>query len=909
MPVRLYWAALIVATLCVSLTDGAAVKLPDMIRMLAQPKPSPFLQSLSSYEVVPVSFIDTANANEPVHLSSAFELSFMPSRLAASFRALGREFSLELERNDALFHPKYSESQQVWIDGQRRKELEAAPRTLADVPKCHYQGRVNAVDAPTYTTPRPPSSSSHHLHRQPELASMNADAGDDSTTSPKPVSLVAVSTCARSQLEGLDGVIVVENVAYGVKPALAHLTAEVLEDHLTRFALHALSTSTYSSTSSFSSSPPASGATAGAAPSLQSSSMKPRLLSSPPPPAIRAQNLHVLYRLDAVDRPLGTCGVTKTHNGRENVDFRSPSPFGAASASMLKTNTTSLTSSSSSPSSSSSQADGHNHNHDHNVADIVDTIAGLQNMLQTPEARATLKAIADARTRRTQTTTPSPPLPTNTSLSTQSMDPLSSSSTSNNSSSSSRSSSGSSSGGGFYSLQAVPDDVYVELLVANDNARYLQELANTETDAAALINVVSSLYNSNNMYPRIHVVLTSQVTFPNNDPWSIAVDSNGEVSVSELLAKWNNWRSTPGNAPAHDNGQLLSGYDFAGATLGYAGVGVMCNPAYSGGIDQTLNGQLAFTGAVIAHEMGHNFGCQHDSVENACPPSGYIMNAIISNTVAPTEFSSCSKAYVQSFVDPSVSCIFNVPTSTWTNTPVCGNGLVEENEDCDCGQADCSVVDPCCDGTTCKFRPGAECSFLGGCCSTACKIIPASAKLVCRAAKSECDLAETCSGSSGTCPEDYYKGPGHSCSTASYGAGICYRGSCVSHLQQCRDDTKGYANGPYNNCPDAVQRSNNNGNFCGTMFCRAQSASTGCSYFTQSGIARKINDGIACSTNSQCFEGACKLSADINNRYIYVYGEWSSCFSCSEQQMRNATCYDTVKQVTVASKYLSFVVV
>jgi hypothetical protein len=77
--------------------------------------------------------------------------------------------------------------------------------------------------------------------------------------------------------------------------------------------------------------------------------------------------------------------------------------------------------------------------------------------------------------------------------------------------------------------------------------------------------------------------------------------------------------------PAHDNGQLFSGLDFAANALGYAGVGSMCTPSEfsfmivvvstllipffsiagsTGGIDQTDSNSDAFNAAIVAHEMG-----------------------------------------------------------------------------------------------------------------------------------------------------------------------------------------------------------------------------------------------------------------------------------------------------------------
>lgn len=88
----------------------------------------------------------------------------------------------------------------------------------------------------------------------------------------------------------------------------------------------------------------------------------------------------------------------------------------------------------------------------------------------------------------------------------------------------------------------------------------------------------------------------------------------------------------------------------------------------------------------------------------------------------------------------------------------CGNGIVEEGEDCDPG----SATDSCCDASTCKFASGAVCSTLNSlCCTSSCQI--ASSGTVCRAAvDASCDKEEVCSGSSKDCPDDEYEPNGKS---------------------------------------------------------------------------------------------------------------------------------------------------
>ena len=90
---------------------------------------------------------------------------------------------------------------------------------------------------------------------------------------------------------------------------------------------------------------------------------------------------------------------------------------------------------------------------------------------------------------------------------------------------------------------------------------------------------------------------------------------------------------------------------------------------------------------------------------------------------------------------------------------VCGNGVREEGEECDCGK-ECAD-NSCCDGMTCKLKKEAKCDDHKDSCCKNCQLM--SSGSVCRPSIDPCDLEETCDRSSATCPSNKIQVDGKSC--------------------------------------------------------------------------------------------------------------------------------------------------
>lgn len=112
----------------------------------------------------------------------------------------------------------------------------------------------------------------------------------------------------------------------------------------------------------------------------------------------------------------------------------------------------------------------------------------------------------------------------------------------------------------------------------------------------------------------------------------------------------------------------------------------------------------------------------------------------------------------------------------------CGNGILEEGEECDCGSEEECKGNPCC-SFGCKLKEGAACSDGNEPCCSKCQFRKAEEQFKCFTSKSRCQLDSFCDGNSGKCPAVQKAVDGSQCELD---GGKCASGICTSRDLQCK---------------------------------------------------------------------------------------------------------------------------
>ncbi|CAD6244570.1 GSCOCG00013395001-RA-CDS [Cotesia congregata] len=315
---------------------------------------------------------------------------------------------------------------------------------------------------------------------------------------------------------------------------------------------------------------------------------------------------------------------------------------------------------------------------------------------------------------------------------------------------------------------------YVELVLVIDKKEYTalgQDLQKVYHHCKDIANIINALYTPLNIF----IALVGVEVWTESD--QIALSSKGDTTLTNFLRYR---REMLVKTIPNDNAQLLTRIHFEDGVVGKALKGPICTYEFSGGVSIDHSNIIGIVAATVAHEMGHNFGMEHDNTDCDCPDERLCIMAASSGSTSPIHWSSCSLEYLALAFEHGMDyCLRNKPAKLF-DSPICGNGFVEPGEQCDCGLKE-NCDNPCCNASTCMLHSNASCAT-GECCDLkTCK--PKNAGVECRNAEHECDLSEYCTGQSEFCPKDVFKIDGESCNM---GKAFCYQGSCRTHNDQCK---------------------------------------------------------------------------------------------------------------------------
>ncbi|KAL2099703.1 hypothetical protein ACEWY4_004097 [Coilia grayii] len=295
---------------------------------------------------------------------------------------------------------------------------------------------------------------------------------------------------------------------------------------------------------------------------------------------------------------------------------------------------------------------------------------------------------------------------------------------------------------------------YIEMFLVVDHREYLniqEDIDKTRERMFQLMNFVNMVYRP----LRTAVVLVGLDIWTDSD--KIPVEKDSEKTL-EAFTAWRN--DVLMKIRIHDSAQLVTALQFNAGVVGSAYIGSMCS-AHATGVVQDHSKSVIPTASTFAHELGHNLGMEHDEGEHcACVDPECIMTKTLGDS-SPRHFSSCSVADYTSYLQSSnaMACLTVNPLHK-ALIPVCGNAILEEGEQCDCGSPE-ECTSTCCRAVDCKFVQSTK---------------------QCRAQGGECDLPEYCTGSSADCPEDTFVQNGSPCSG---NKGYCFNSQCPTRDSQC----------------------------------------------------------------------------------------------------------------------------
>lgn len=206
--------------------------------------------------------------------------------------------------------------------------------------------------------------------------------------------------------------------------------------------------------------------------------------------------------------------------------------------------------------------------------------------------------------------------------------------------------------------RSVSKEKWVETLVVADPKMVEHHGSKAvESYVLAVMNIVAGLFRDASIGNAINIVVVRLILLEEDED-DLKITHHADNSLNSFC-KWQKKLNMKGEEHPlhHDVAVLLTRKDICAAinmpceTLGLSHVAGMCQSHRSCSISEDTGLPLAFT---VSHELGHNFGIQHDGNGNDCEPIGkrpFVMSPQLLYGTSQPRWSRCSRQYITRFLD------------------------------------------------------------------------------------------------------------------------------------------------------------------------------------------------------------------------------------------------------------------